>query len=595
MSDNDTKASASQAWAGVNKTYNSAAALNPTGIANWNNATNQYFSSLINAGYTQNDISNLLRSMPADQASKLTSQGIDVAMAKVNPASWWQKGLQALSLATSVGALTAGVGAFAAAPAGLGLGSIASGTLAGASGGAASNLLTVGGKQGLAQSIGLGALGGAAGAAASPLTGAVSDATGLGSNISSALVKGGVGAATGALGGSIKGTGAGMGALVGGVGGAASSLVSSGAQGLGASNGFGNVIGKTLGGLAGGAAGNFLGSGGGQSGVQGNNGNMATNAGSSFMGINNPNLQVQASGTTPQSTDSTLASTITGALPSVLQGAAGIYGSQNAAEKQTQADQNAIGTQQSTLGNIGNIWSTQQNLGKGAQTALGPALGTNGQPADYSGFENMPGYQFAINQGTQAIQRQAAAMGNAYTPNTATAVGQYVTGTAMQDYNTYINQLMGAAGLGSTANAGIATPTYQTGTNISTLQQNQGQAQASGVSGAANAVGGLFGVNGAGTSLIGAAGRALTGGGSGGGVSSSPFAGTSLANNSGAFNAYNANNGPTAGDISASINDPNIGNINVGQIDPGSSFNDLNFSSGDMGGDFSGDYGMGDW
>jgi hypothetical protein len=212
------------------------------------------------------------------------------------------------------------------------------------------------------------------------------------------------------------------------------------------------------------------------------------------------------------STDSSLASTITGALPGLIQAGAGVYGSQNAAQALTSADTNAIGTQQSTLGNINNIWSTQQQLGQGAQTALGSALGTNGQPANYSGFENMPGYQFAVQQGTQAIQRQAASLGSAYTPNTAQAVGQYVTGTAMSDYNTYISQLMGAAGLGSTANTGIATPTYQTGANISTLQQNQGYAQASGVSGASNAIGSLFGANGAGTSLLGA-GTSLLGAG----------------------------------------------------------------------------------
>jgi hypothetical protein len=234
-------------------------------------------------------------------------------------------------------------------------------------------------------------------------------------------------------------------------------------------------------------------------GGQGTNGNMAT------------------------STDTTLAGTITGALPGVIQAGAGVYGSQNAAEAMTNADNNAIATQQSTLGNINNIWGTQQQLGQGADTALGNALGTNGQPADYSGFENTPGYQFAVQQGTQAIQRQAASMGNAYTPNTAIAVGQYVTGAANQNYNQYIQNLMGAAGLGSTANAGIATPTYQTGANISTLQQNQGYAQASGVMGASNAIGGAFGANGVGTSLVGAAGKFLggSGGGSGGGAGGS--------------------------------------------------------------------------
>lgn len=240
-----------------------------------------------------------------------------------------------------------------------------------------------------------------------------------------------------------------------------------------------------------------------------------------------PNTTGIGATATGASTDSSLASTIGGALPGVLQAGIGTAGSLAASTAMQNADQNAITTQQNNLGNINGIWSTQQQLGQGADTALGSALGTNGQPANYSGFENMPGYQFAVSQGTQAIQRQAAAMGNAYTPNTAAAVGQYVTGTASQDYNTYIQQLMGAAGLGTTANQGLQTGNQTTANNISTLQQNIGQAQAAGYSGVANSAASLFGANGAGTGLINAAGKAL-GGGSPGGVN-----GGSLTPNSG--------------------------------------------------------------
>jgi hypothetical protein len=245
----------------------------------------------------------------------------------------------------------------------------------------------------------------------------------------------------------------------------------------------------------------------------------------------------------------------------LLQAGVGTAGSLAASTAQQNADQNAITTQQNNLGNINNIWATQQQTGQGANTALQSSLGLNGQTANPSNFENMPGYQFAVSQGTQAIQRQAAAMGSAYTPNTAAAVGQYVTGTASQDYNTYISQLMGAAGLGTTANQGLQTANQTTANNVSTLQQNIGQAQAAGYSGVASSAGSLFGTNGAGTGL-------LNGvlGGSSGGVNSSgvpqsngttasnaadPFAGTSLANNQNAINTYNAGNGPTSADISA--------------------------------------------
>jgi hypothetical protein len=163
---------------------------------------------------------------------------------------------------------------------------------------------------------------------------------------------------------------------------------------------------------------------------------------------------------------------------SLLGTGAQMYGQQNAAEAVSKANNAAITNQNTALGNIGNIYQPYTTGGANAQTALGTALGTNGKPADYSGFEHMPGYDFAVQQGTQAIQRQAAASGNAYTPNTQAAIGQYVTGTAMQDYNTYIQQLQAQAGMGATAANSLGNITYNTGANTSQLMSNTGQSQA---------------------------------------------------------------------------------------------------------------------
>lgn len=490
-----------------------------------------------------------------------------------------------LALGITLGVATAGIGS-AIGPAvsgavGGGLsGSVAGGAASGVATGALSSAV-----QG--QNIGKGALvgglmGGVGGGLKSVSGGLNQGLTNQGINpaLSSGITKGVIGAGASALGAGLAGTNPGIGAISGGVGGFLGGAV-------GSSTGS-STLGTVASGLGGKAIAPFLGSngslmGGGGSGSPSGGGHNYLGAGAGVGGQgNNGNMA---------GTDSTLASTITGALPGVIQGAAGVYGSQNAAEKMTQADQNAIGTQQSTLGNINNIWGTQQQLGQGAQNALGSALGTNGKPADYSGFQNMPGYQFAVQQGTQAIQRQAASMGNAYTPNTAAAVGQYVTGTASQNYNNYINQLMGAAGLGNQANAGIANPTYQTGANISQLQQNQGYAQASGVSGGANAVGGIFGPNGVGSSLIGAAGRYLGGGGSGGGGGapaygsagySDPFAGTDLAR--GGYTNYNMNNGPTSGDIGNVTVGSTSGDYGIPAFDPNSVSTPTmpDISSGDM-------------
>jgi hypothetical protein len=407
-----------------------------------------------------------------------------------------------------VGAATAGVGS---AVGGALAGTVGS-TAASVAGGAAQGALASAGTDTLTgapltlKSVGGGALSGGLGAAAAPLSSGLSNYTGLSPGVSSALVKGGIGATMGGLSGGAQG------ALTGGVGGAASGLLSN-ATG---SNALGKIGGSYLGSLAG-------------SSLAGSSG---TSSGANSSGSNTGNIGNMASGT-----DSSLASTITGALPGLLQSGIGAGTALAAGNAVAGADQNAITTQQNNLGNIQNIWGTQQQTGQGANTALQSSLGLNGATADPANFLNMPGYQFAVQQGTQAIQRQAAAMGNAYTPNTAAAVGQYVTGTASQDYNTYISQLMGAAGLGTTANQGLQTANQTTANNVSQLQQNIGQANAYGINGAGNAAGSLFNASGAGTGLIGAAGNYLSGGSSGG---SSGYSNGSY-NNSGTYDPSDEN------------------------------------------------------
>jgi hypothetical protein len=254
-------------------------------------------------------------------------------------------------------------------------------------------------------------------------------------------------------------------------------------------------------------------------------------------------------------------------LGSLIGAGASLYGSQNAAEAATKGNLAGINTQNATMGNINAVYAPQSNLGTGAFNTLGSTLGLNGAPADYSNFLNMPGYQFAIQQGTQAIDRQATAMGNAYTPNTLTAVGQYVTGTAMQDYNTYVNQLLQAGQFGAQANQGRASAYLGTGANISQLQANTGQNQA----GAYTAAGGLLGgpnssglINTA-AGLIGKGANYLFGGGGGGGGGGTGAPGDTSAYDYSAQTGFTPMGGPGGTDyspyVSAPSGDNSVGNL----------------------------------
>lgn len=168
------------------------------------------------------------------------------------------------------------------------------------------------------------------------------------------------------------------------------------------------------------------------------------------------------------------------------------FGNKNATNALTNAEQQAINTQTGLQGQLTGIYGPQRALGTGADMALAAQFGLAGTP-DYSAFNNSPGFKFAQEQGSQAINRNAAANGSLYTPNTLAMLSQYNTGYASQNYNNYINQLMQAAGLGAQGNSNLASNIYGTGSNISQLQQNQGNARAGGAANQSGIVSNLIG------------------------------------------------------------------------------------------------------
>lgn len=149
--------------------------------------------------------------------------------------------------------------------------------------------------------------------------------------------------------------------------------------------------------------------------------------------------------------------------------------------------------------------------GPGAAAPAGP-----GGP-NFANFYNSPGYQFALGQGEQAINRGAAAGGNAYSTSTLASLNNYAQGAASTQYNNYVQQLMGLAGLGGAAVAGTSSAALQTGNNISQAVQNAGAANASGILGSTGAMTGA--ISSAGNLLGNANWGSIVGGVNGGGTS----------------------------------------------------------------------------
>lgn len=87
------------------------------------------------------------------------------------------------------------------------------------------------------------------------------------------------------------------------------------------------------------------------------------------------------------------------------------------------------------------------------------ALGLNGADGNATAtgaFQAGPGYQFAMDQGTNAALRGASAAGMINSGNTLTALSQYGQGLANQEYGGWLDRLSGLSGQGLAATNGQA-------------------------------------------------------------------------------------------------------------------------------------------
>jgi hypothetical protein len=125
--------------------------------------------------------------------------------------------------------------------------------------------------------------------------------------------------------------------------------------------------------------------------------------------------------------------------------------------------------------------------GGGAPNA-GGAPGAPGTP-DYSAFYNSPDYKFALDQGTQATERSAAAGGRLRSGNTLAALNDYAQGRATQNFGNYVSRLQSIAGLGASSSENAGQNAMLLGQNVGNNIVGGANARASGIVGSANSWG----------------------------------------------------------------------------------------------------------
>jgi len=124
-------------------------------------------------------------------------------------------------------------------------------------------------------------------------------------------------------------------------------------------------------------------------------------------------------------------------------------------------------------------------------------LGSQGQAGIQAALQNMPGYQFALQQGLKSSANSASGSGLNLSGAQQKGLANYSTGLASQTYNTMLQNLGSAVGVGGNAvtNAGQAgmNTAAAMGNNLTAGANATAAGQVAAGNAQSNAISGLFG------------------------------------------------------------------------------------------------------
>jgi hypothetical protein len=156
----------------------------------------------------------------------------------------------------------------------------------------------------------------------------------------------------------------------------------------------------------------------------------------------------------------------------------GLFG-QSSANTQSQGAQQAAQTAANAqLQGLQFVQQQEAPYQQAGQQALGQYQNLLAGGAPSFDLSKLPGYQFQLQQGQQALENSAAARGQALSGNTIQATQQFGQGLASQQFQQYMSQLAGLANMGQAAASGVANQ----GAN---LLSGAGASLASGINNAA--------------------------------------------------------------------------------------------------------------
>lgn len=184
-------------------------------------------------------------------------------------------------------------------------------------------------------------------------------------------------------------------------------------------------------------------------------------------------------------------------LPDLTQGPLGVGGTSTpaAAARNTIGNSNEQYIDHRTGGREGQIERipNPNYVAPGTQPATAaPASNAIQSPGNIpmtaaAGFQETPGYQFQVQQGTQGVLNSLSALGMKNSGKALKSLDTFTQGVANQEYGNWLNRIAGVAGMGQSQTNATNALSQNAATNIGQTYQDQGQARASGYVGQANA------------------------------------------------------------------------------------------------------------
>ena len=171
---------------------------------------------------------------------------------------------------------------------------------------------------------------------------------------------------------------------------------------------------------------------------------------------------------------------------------------QQAQELELQNQNAAQGSQATALQNVTSAEQPYQALGSTSANNLAKLLQQGFTAPTLAQAEQTPGYQFNLQQGTQAINENAAATGNLLSGNTGTALEKYGQGlatttyqqayqNALSQYQANYQSLLGGTQAGLQSTGQLASTNQAAAQNYANIDLTGGQQQASQINNAAAA------------------------------------------------------------------------------------------------------------